>query len=115
VKALGTRDYIKLAGDFAGLLSTLFFVLFLRALALCCGDTTRARFAELFLLFVGLLVGGVVFFFLNPSLFLARPQLLIGLAIGWLVSALWYFLLILSTIGCISNILDRPRSRLSAY
>jgi hypothetical protein len=115
LKSLTTHDYVKLAGDLAGVLSTVFFVLFLRAVALCCNDGPRARLAELYLLFSGLLLAGVVYFFVNPSFFLARPQLLIGLGVGWLFSALWYFLLIVSTIVCIGNILARPRARLSPY
>ncbi len=113
-KALGPRTYTKLAGDFAGMLSTVFFVLFLRAVALCCNDRPRVIMAELYLLFTGALVAGVVYFFIDPVVFLKRPELLLGLAAGWLFSALWYFLLIVSTIVCIGNILSRPRSSLSS-
>jgi hypothetical protein len=115
MKDLGTRTYTKLAGDFAAMLSTVFFVLFLRAVALCCHDRPRALMAELYLLFTGLLVAGVVYFFINPVPFLKRPELLLGLLGGWLFSALWYFLLIISTLVCIGNILSRPRKSLSAY
>jgi hypothetical protein len=114
-KNLGTQTYIKLAGSFAGMLSTVFFVLFLRAVALCCQDRPRAILAELYLLFSGMLVAGVVLLFINPTPFLNRPELLFGLAAGWLFSGLWYFLLIVSTIVCISNVLARPRSSLSGY
>jgi hypothetical protein len=109
-KALSTRAYTTLVGDFAGVLSSVFFVLFLRAVALCCNDRPRAILAEIYLLFTGVLVAGVIYFFINPTVFLARPALLIGLGIGWLFSALWYFLLIVSTIVCIGNILSQPRS-----
>jgi hypothetical protein len=112
---LGTHTYIKLAGDFAGMLSTVFFVLFKRAVALCCRDRPRAIIAELYLLFSGLLVAGVVYFFVHPAAFFARPELLLGLAAGWLFSGLWYFLLLVSTIVCVSNVLVRRRSPLSAY
>jgi hypothetical protein len=115
MKGLGTRAYTKLAGDFAAMLSTIFFVLFLRAVALCCNDRPRALIAELYLLFTGMLVAGVVFFFVNPVPFMKRPELLLGLAAGWLFSGLWYLLLIVSTIVCISNVLSRPRKSLSAY
>jgi hypothetical protein len=115
LKDHGTHTYIKLAGDFAGMLSTVFFVLFLRAVSLCCKDRPRAIIAELYLLFSGLLVAGVVCFFVNPAPFFTRPELLLVLAAGWLFSGLWYFLLMVSTIVCISNILARRRSPLSAY
>ncbi len=112
--ALDTNRYIQLAGDLAGLLSTVFFVLFLRAVALACNSPVRARLAEGYLLFTILLVGAVVVFLMNPARFLARPDLLLGLAGGWLLCGLWYFFLILNTISCIGATLSGPRSPLSA-
>jgi hypothetical protein len=107
---LDTRSYVKLAGQAIGLLSGVFFVLFLRAVALGWGAQGRARFAELYLLFLALLVAGVVALLWKPSFMLARPLLLLGLAGGWLIAALWYFVLILSMVAGISNILAQ-RSR----
>ncbi len=105
--ALDTRDYIKVAGQAFGLLSSVFFVLFLRAVALGWGAQGRARFAELYLLFLALLVAGVVVLLCKPSFMLARPQLLLALASGWLMAGLWYLVLILSMVIGISNMLAR--------
>lgn len=107
---LDTRGRIKVAGQILGLLSGVFFVLFLRAVALGWNAQGRARFAEFYLLFLALLVAGVVALFWKPSYMLARPRLLLGLAGGWLIAGLWYFALIVSTVADISNILAR-RSR----
>ena len=80
---------------------------FLRAVALGWGAQGRARFAELYLLFLALLVAGVVVLLCKPSFMLARPQLLLALASGWLMAGLWYLVLILSMVIGISNMLAR--------
>ena len=105
---MDTRAYVKLAGQAIGLFSGLFFVLFLRAVALCWGAPVRARLAELYLVFMALLVFGVFVLIRNPSFMLARPQLLLGLGAGWLFAGMWYFGLILSMSARISTILSRP-------
>jgi hypothetical protein len=99
---LSTHAYVKLAGKGIGMLSGVFFVLFLRAMAQSWGSWVRARLAELYLLFVAVLVAGVVVLIRNPSYLLERPQLLLGLGAGWLLAVLWYFCLILSTSIAIS-------------
>ena len=83
-------------------------------MALCCNDAVRARLAVFYLLFTVLLVAAVVVFVVNPSLFLAHPQLLLGVAGGGLLGALWYFYLILSALSGINDHLARRRSALSA-
>lgn len=107
---LDTRARVKLAGQGIGMLSGVFFVLFLRAVALGWGSSWRARFAELYLFFVALLVAGVVVLLRKPSYMLAHPQLLLGLAGGWMIAGLWYFALILSVVAGISKMLAQ-RSR----
>jgi hypothetical protein len=107
---LDTLGYVKLAGQAFGLLSGIFFILFLRAVALGWGAEWRARFAELYLLFLALLIAGVVALLWKPSYMMARPRLLLGLAAGWLIAGLWYFALILSMVIGIGNMLAR-RSR----
>jgi hypothetical protein len=104
---LSTRAYVKLAGKGIGLLSGVFFVLFLRAMAQSWGSRVGARLTELYLLFVAVLVAGVVVLIRNPSYLLQRPQLLLGLGVGWLLSVLWYFGLILGTSIGISYLLVR--------
>jgi hypothetical protein len=105
---LGTRGYIKLAGSGAGLLSGVFFVLFLRALALCWGAQGRARAAECYLIFVGLLVAAIAVLVKNPAVLRTQPLLLPALGGGWLLAGLWYLGLILSSSAGISNILANP-------
>lgn len=107
---LDTRTIVKLTGQAIGMLSGIFFILFLRAVALGLGISVLARFNELYLLFVGVLVYGVVEFIRHPNYMLARPQLLLGLGAGWLVAGLWYFVLVVSTSIGITIVLAR-RSR----
>ncbi len=113
IPALGTRGAIKLAGNLAGLLSSVFFVLFLRAVALCWGARGRAFWAEAYLMCVAVLAAILVVVVRNPALALARPGLLLGLAAGWLICGMGYFGLILSTSAGINNILSRTSSVLS--
>ncbi len=113
--ALGTRGAVKLAGNLAGLLSSVFFVLFLRAVALCWGARGRAFWAEAYLMCVAVLAAIVVVVVRKPALALAHPGLLLGLAAGWLICGLWYFGLILSTSAGITNILNRRSSELSPH
>lgn len=111
IRQLDTRGYVELAGQVIALLSTIFFVLFLRAVALCWGARTRVLFTELYLLFLGVLVAGVVLFLWKPFFVLARPRLLLALGGGWLFAGLWYFVLILSTAIGIRYILAiQPRN-----
>jgi hypothetical protein len=105
IPPLDAKAYVRLAGQGIGMLSTIFFVLFLRALAKCWGADWRAAFIELYLLFVAILVAGVVVLFWKPAFMLARPPLLLSLGGGWLLAGVWYFALIVSTSLGISYIL----------
>jgi hypothetical protein len=109
VKGIGTVGYVKLAGNVASALSTVFFVLFLRATALCCRDFWRTRFAELYLLFSLLLACAIGAFVVNPAPLIANPQFLLAIAGGALLCMVWYFFLILSTIGGINELLETRR------
>lgn len=109
---MDTRSYVALAGKAIGLFSGVFFILFLRAVALYWGAPIRARLAELYLLFVGLLAFGVFVLLRDPDFLLERPRLLLGFGAGWLIAGVWYFGLTLSMSARISTILDQ-RSRQS--
>lgn len=106
---LDTRSYVKLAGQGIGLLSGVFFVLFLRAVALCWGTPVLARFTEVYLLFIVVLVTCVVVLLRNPALLRTRPQMLLGLAAGWLLAGLWYFGLLWGTSISVRNGMERHR------
>jgi hypothetical protein len=110
---LSTRDYVKLAGEGIGMLSSVFFVLFLRAVAMAWGFPLLARFAELYLMFIALLVFGSIILILKPAIMLIHPQLLLAVVAGWLLAGPCYFVLILSTSIGISYLLGRgSRERL---
>jgi hypothetical protein len=112
LKVLDGRAYVALTGNVANLLSGVFFVLFLRAVARCFNDLGRMRVAETYLIFSGVLAAVSVYFFLHPMQLLALPEVLLALGGGWLVAGLWYILLLVSTSTCIADGLDRRRSPL---
>jgi hypothetical protein len=106
------RAYISLAGDVGSLMSGVFFVLFLRAVARCFDDSIRMRIAELYLLLVGLLFASTLYLFLQPTEFLSHPEWILALGGGWVVAGLWYIALLISTSTCIGEGLARRRSPL---
>jgi hypothetical protein len=97
VAFLDSKAYVALGGAIAGVLHTIFFVLFLRAVATCFDDTPRRLFAEFYLGFTLLLIGSCVYLFFDPPRRLADLGfILLVLAAGWLFNLLWYLLLIVS-------------------
>jgi hypothetical protein len=102
---------MQIVSSVIGLLSQVFFVLFLRSVALSFNDGFRARFAEIYLLLTGVLSAGLVGLFLSPETFLAKPILLLLLGGGWALSGILYFVLIFSTCLCIQGNLAALRAR----
>jgi hypothetical protein len=109
ILAHDARAYVSLAGDVGSIMSGVFFVLFLRAVARCFDDSLRMRIAELYLVLFGLLFAATLYFFLQPMEFLTHPDWILGLAGGWVVAGLWYILMLLSTSTCIAEGLARRR------
>jgi hypothetical protein len=95
---LDTKAYVTLGGIAAGLLHTVFFVLFLRSVAQCWDDTARRVFAELYLAFILFLLGSSLYvIFYPPPRLEELGMMVLALAVGWLICLLWYLLLIVST------------------
>jgi hypothetical protein len=95
---LDSKAYLAMAGSMCGLLSTTFFVLFMRAVAKCFFDVPRQRFTEFYLIYSGVLMAGSAWVFFNPPGKVEElPLLLLLLAGGWLLSLFWYIALIIST------------------
>jgi hypothetical protein len=119
---MDARAYFSLAGNLASIASTVFFVIFLRQASRCFDDGPRMRLAEFYLIFTGVVIAGTVFLVwrlvhILQDVVLPAPGsgkgfvfppgtqreldtlpvagLLVGVA--WLVSLLWYFMLIVST------------------
>jgi|GEM_PF-2830314 hypothetical protein len=103
---------MKIASAVIGLLSQVFFILFLRSVALSFNDSFRARLAEIYLIFAGVLFAGLVGFLVWPDAFVADPMLLLFLGGGWAISGVWYLVLIVSTCACIHGNLAVLRSPL---
>jgi hypothetical protein len=102
--------YMRLASALVNLLSTVFFVLFLRGVALAFDDQLRTRIVEFYLLFFGLVVGASALVVVDPSWLITLPEVLLLLAGGWVLCFVGYFLLILNTCACISAGLARQRA-----
>ncbi len=111
-KKAGAAAPMKIISSFVGLLGQVFFILFLRSVALAFDDQFRARFAEMYLLLTGSLFAGLVGLIVSPDIFLAKPMLLFLLASGGVISAIWYFVLIISTCFCIQGNLAKPQPTL---
>jgi hypothetical protein len=102
--------YLKLAGNFAALLSTVFFVLFLRAVAQSFNNELQTKLCEFYLMFTGLLVGGFLMLCFGPALdALSLIYLLLGLAAGQVINLFWYIFLIISTSSTIGAGIGRGR------
>ncbi len=101
---LDGRAWLAVGGHAASLMSLVFFVLFLRAVALCFYDKLRQRLAELYLLFLGFLVFGSYYMFFKPP---DEPEealrYLLVIALGWFLALVWYVLLIFSATTGISR------------
>jgi MFS family permease len=110
-KAGAAAAPMKIVSSVIGLLAQVFFVLFLRSVALSFNDGFRARVAELYLLVVGVLSVGLVGLIVAPEIFLTKPLLLLLLGGGWAISAVCYLVLIVSTCACIHGNLAALRSR----
>jgi hypothetical protein len=104
-----SSGYLRLAGSVLTPLGPVFFVLFLRAIHGCLGSFLGARFTEMFLVFVVLLFAASLCLLLDPRVKI-RFDLLAFLGIGWLVTTVWYFLLILGAVVVISAHLNAPRT-----
>lgn len=100
--------FLKLGGALIASCGLIFFVLFLRAVHNCLGSFMGARFTELYLLFLGLLVAGSISLLLDSQVKI-RVDLLLCLAVGWLTALVWYLLLILGAIFSISAYVNTPR------
>jgi hypothetical protein len=95
---LDHKAWLAIAGTLSGLLSTAFFVLFMRAVAKCFYDRARQIFAELYLFYDTILLGTSVYLFFNPPNRAEQlPLMLLILAAGYLLSLVWYVALIVST------------------
>jgi hypothetical protein len=109
LREANTAAVLRLTGSAIGVLGPILFVLFLRAVHGCLGSFLGARFTELYLLFLVLLFAGSLSLLLDARVRL-QADLLVSLAIGWLVAAAWYILLILGAVFGISAHLNAPRS-----
>jgi hypothetical protein len=104
--------YFSLAGSVASWLSGLFFLFFLRGVARCFQDTVRTRLTELLIAFTIFLFAGTIYFIMELAKLEVRLDLLLGLAGGWLLAVLWYFVLLVSISAMIAGRLSRRRSPL---
>lgn len=95
-------NILKLAGAGLLLLSCILFSQFLGTAASCFGDRRKARSADFFTWFVGLLLGGSIGGFICLYEVSFRFSLLQWLMVGWSLCYAWHLWLILGIRRCIS-------------
>jgi hypothetical protein len=88
--------YLRLAGSGLGMLSSVFFILFLRSVARCFEDRTRTILTEIYLGFTGLLMAGTFYLFFNGFESITAAALLLAVGAGWLLNFFYYLFLITS-------------------
>jgi hypothetical protein len=101
---------IQLVGSAVSLATTLFFVLFLRAVGLCFGAENYSRMAELFLFFTGLLLAFTFYLLYTVPPQAIRPLVLLGLGAGWVASLLGYVALVIGARIVINVGLEQVRA-----
>src|SRR5262249_53894964 len=95
--------YFHLASSGISFLSLTLFVAFLRTIARCFGDTGRHTHATIYLVYVVLLSGGTLLMIAGMLDVVAHPEYLLVLGGGWVVSGVWFLVLVLSLRLCIGE------------
>jgi hypothetical protein len=105
---------LQVVGAVIGLVSSVLFIFFLRAVASCFNSTVLVHGIHLYLLYLALLIGGTIQIAVRGEKALAKPEIVLMLGLGWLGLAVGYVLIIAATRSCIFNGLSRVRSPLAA-
>jgi hypothetical protein len=108
VKFEGVGGIIQIIGSVLSMASTVFFILFLRAVAVCFESKTCINLIHVYLGFSALLIGTTVQMTLTPRA-LMRLDVLLALGAGWLLSGLWYIALIVGVRMMITTRLAQMR------
>ncbi len=99
--------YVRAASAVVGLLSNVFFVLFLRAVNRCWEDDARTTIVDLYLMYTALLgAAPIVIGLVSPKL-LTNPALLLAFAGAGLIDFLWYLFALVTTSTGIADGLER--------
>jgi hypothetical protein len=106
---------MQISATAVSLISYVLFMIFLRSVARCFGDTGRATHVMVFLfvqavLFLTTLY--VAYDMITELKMRFDPEFLIAIGLGWLISGLWYLYLIFSIRMCISEGMELMRSPL---
>jgi hypothetical protein len=112
LKTHDTGAYMRLAGAVIGPLGGIFFLLFLRAVAVTIKSWVLARIAEVHLVLDVLLLVGSLYAIFDITRLRFLPHVWLSLALGGLVSFVLWLVLIIGTVVGISNFLGRQRSPL---
>jgi hypothetical protein len=104
---------LQLLGTILSIVSTLLFVLFLRAVTCCFRSKFLTSMIHLYLLFSALLIGVTSQLLFALPRTLTRPEVFLGLAAAWLACVLGYVFLVFCTRVCIATGSSRIRSPLA--
>lgn len=107
-----TGQYLKLVGFGLGLLYPLFFLLFLRATAICMHARFHVMVLNLFLMYAIAVVGCTAYLLYDPRYALPQGLPVMALGFGWLGLILGYLTLIGVMRFCVLRTMERVRSPL---
>lgn len=112
--SLPVGSYLQLTGLLLGMLGVVAFSGFVRALACCLGDGTRASAVVRYFWALAFLVGGTLGLLLQGPRF-TSSAMWAGVLVGWSIALVWHGLLIHSVDRGVAEVLLRaPGSRLSS-
>lgn len=114
VKFDSVGSILQLVGAVLSVISSKFFLLFLRAVGCCFNNRFLVTVIHLYLLYSALLLGVTGQIIYASPRALTRPEILLGLIAGWVLSALGYVFVVFLTRICIAHGTCHMRSPLEA-
>jgi hypothetical protein len=104
---------LQLTSHALSMMSSVLFILYLRAVARCWESDVCVGLIDIYLFFLGaLVVAAVALPFLGPQV-LAQMVVLLGLGVGAVIAVLWYLLLLFLVSNCIAAGLANRQSVLA--
>jgi hypothetical protein len=96
-KELPVGTLLRLASGLMGVLNVFFYTQFLRVVLVRLEEGARAKGAEAFTMFLGLLLGASVGACFAPRIPMVRTPLFLGLGAAWVAGLAWHVALIFGT------------------
>jgi hypothetical protein len=108
VKFEGVGGILQVVGYVLSMVSTVLFILFLRAVTVCFESKAWQHLINVYVGYATLLIGTTVQMMLNPRAMM-RTEVLLALFVGWVLSGIGYFTLIIGVRFLITTRLAQMR------